>query len=61
MSNVLWKLKILGYFLQNAWTMWKQEVWRKDPDSTYCCDGHECGCHGASVREINDPKYWRFK
>ena len=28
---------------------WK--AYNKDPDDRLCCDGHECGCMGSTVRE----------
>lgn len=56
MSDIVFKLRILLYDLQDSiriclWS-WRREVWERDLDAYYCCDGRECGCNGSSIREI---------
>lgn len=58
MGNLLFKLRILGYLLRCGFEEWRQDVWRRDLDSSYCCDGRECGCAGSTVRELWS---WRDK
>lgn len=53
MRDALWKLRVLWrVFLGDAFERWRKEVWRRDPDNYYCCNGNECGCYGASIREV---------
>lgn len=55
MSDALNKLRIFWQcFLLPAIYEWHQEAWSRDLDSAYCCDGRECGCYGATVRETFD-------
>ncbi len=59
-SNLLWKLKM--FFHVRAWDgqgkqfsglkYWRDAIWRRDPDSRYCCDGYMCGCQAVTVREV---------
>jgi hypothetical protein len=53
--NFFWKIKM--FFVLAAWKeygfdYWRKEVWERDPDGRYCCDGYMCGCGGATVRGI---------
>jgi len=43
-------------FILPAFDDWKSNLWRKDLDSRYCCDGHECGCYGTTYREMYSRK-----
>lgn len=53
MSDALWKLGVLWRsFIAPAVEMWRREVWSRDPGQYYCCNGHECGCYGASIRDV---------
>lgn len=57
MSDVLLKLRILWRaFILRAWAEWRREVWSKDLDALYCCNGRECGCRGATVSDVFDPQ-----
>jgi len=52
-SEMFAKLSILyRTFLYSAYEDWKREVWEKDLDQAYCCDGSMCLCRGSSVREV---------
>lgn len=57
MKDLLIKLIILKDRLMVEFNIWRKEVWSKDLDSNYCCDGRECGCYGASIREV----YWNHR
>ena len=53
MLDALWKLRVLlRYFAPHAWRDWRDEVWRKELDAYACCAGFECGCGGATTREL---------
>lgn len=52
MGDLIFKLRVLRYFLTGAYEEWRASVWARDLDSTYCCDGRECGCAATSVREL---------
>lgn len=54
--ETLTKLRILWGFLVCSFDSWREEVWRRDLDELYCCNGHECGCYGATVREMHGPR-----
>ena len=58
MRNIAWKLKVLYWHMVGAYDTWKTEVWARDPEERYCCDGGndrgECGCEGLSVRAVWD-------
>ncbi len=63
MSDFFFKLKLLFFFLASAEhglkaaaREWKAEVWHIDLDWPYCCDGHECRCHGLTFRQIYSPE-----
>lgn len=30
---------------------WKRDIYNQDLDSYVCCDGHDCGCDGITIRE----------
>lgn len=51
MSDVIQKLRILTLMLTSTFHDWKGEVWQKDLDSLYCCDGRECCCGGETIRD----------
>lgn len=51
--DTLFKVKCLfTIFLTSAFDDWKTNLWRKDLDSFYCCNGRECGCYGTTYREL---------
>lgn len=52
MSGIPDKLRILLLLLRNAYSEWRTEIWPKDLDAPYCCDGRECGCYGSSLRDV---------
>lgn len=55
MSDFLVKLRILWGFVRGSVDTWREEVWSRDLDQHYCCDGRECGCSGQTVRDIFGP------
>lgn len=55
MKDALTKLRILYRVLSAAYSDWRQEVWSRDLDERYCCDGRECGCMAMTVRDVFDP------
>ena len=55
MRDAITKIRILFGFLSSSVDAWKSEVWSRDLDERYCCDGRECGCQGVSVREVYSP------
>jgi hypothetical protein len=50
------KLSILWMFLAASFESWKTEVWSRDLDERYCCDGSFCSCGGATVLEVFGPE-----
>lgn len=52
MSDMLFKIRVLKMLLHNAFDEWRSEIWRRDLDAPYCCDGRECGCQASSTREL---------
>lgn len=62
MGDLIFKFRVLRYLLAGAFVEWRESVWRRDLDSSYCCDGRECGCAATSVRDLwswhvrKDPK-----
>jgi hypothetical protein len=52
MKDFIFKIRVLFDFLLDACEHWKKEVWNKDLDSYYCCNGYECGCQAVSVRQV---------
>jgi hypothetical protein len=55
MRDLILKLQILCYWLADSFRSWRDQVWARDLDSQYCCDGRECGCYGATVRDVLTP------
>jgi hypothetical protein len=51
-SGLSFKLRVLRYLLRASFDEWRDTVWRKDPDSQYCCDGRECCCGGETIEEM---------
>ena len=51
MKDILMKLRILLYFIFDGMKMWKKEVWQRNLNEHFCCNGDMCGCQGISVRE----------
>lgn len=49
--DLLWKLALLPRFLKSGYCSWTTEIWRRDPDERYCCDGAMCCCGGIALRE----------
>jgi len=58
MANVIRKLRILFNLLGAAVEEWHSEIWTRDLDETYCCNGYECGC-GAVTR--GETYEWAFR
>ena len=61
MADILFKLRVLWWLLNDAVYNWKQYAWSKELDAPACCDGRECWCNGMTVREqwsisIDPPK-----
>lgn len=56
MADTVTKLRILRHMLSAALDEWINQIWRRDLDSTYCCDGRECGCNAATLRDIYAPQ-----
>ncbi|SER94038.1 hypothetical protein [Sphingobium sp. YR768] len=52
MSDLIFKLRVLAFFMRGAFEQWKAEVWKVDLDATYCCDGRECGCQASTTRDL---------
>ena len=52
MGDTIIKLRVLIVWLRNAYAEWRKEVWSAELDARYCCDGYECGCEAATVREM---------
>lgn len=52
MRDAIIKLRILFHFISNAFDSWRHEVWNRELDELYCCDGRECVCGGLSVLEV---------
>lgn len=52
MSDLIDKLKILLVLLHDHYEYWRGNIWRADLDEHYCCDGRDCGCGGATIREL---------
>ena len=59
MADTLFKLRILRAFLDETFTSWRDQLWDKDLDDRYCCDGNQCCCGGASIREMFSACYPR--
>lgn len=52
MSDAMTKLRILYSMLRGSFSDWRKEVWQRDLDERYCCDGHMCGCYSVTIREL---------
>lgn len=52
MSDLLFKLRVLKMMLRCSYDEWLADVWKRDLDGLYCCDGRECGCGGDTVRDM---------
>ena len=50
--QILMKLKILYLMLVSAYEGWVSEILHKDLNDNYCCDGRDCSCGGASIKEM---------
>lgn len=49
----IWLLAVLiGAGVVQAFHQWREDIWKSDLDSRYCCDGRECGCQGVTIREV---------
>jgi hypothetical protein len=46
------KIEILYWWLLSSFSDWKKEVWKRDLNELYCCNGNECGCAGQTVGEV---------
>ena len=51
MRDFFIKMNILYISLFGAYEEWKREIWDRELDENFCCDGRECGCGGESVRD----------
>jgi hypothetical protein len=51
------KLGILAQMVSGVTATWRKEVWRRDLDTPYCCNGYMCGCHASTVRDMWTHKY----
>ena len=52
MSDILFKLRVLRMMLAGTFHEWRKDVWKRELDYPYCCDGRECGCMASTVREL---------
>lgn len=52
MSDKLFKLRLLVTWMRVSFEEWRKEVWERDLDQRYCCDGRDCMCGGSSVRDV---------
>lgn len=50
--QIIEKLKILFWLICDCASSWKTEIWNKDLDERFCCDGRECGCGGATIGDM---------
>lgn len=50
--DAILKLRVLTALLRNTYAEWRKDVWSAELDARYCCDGRECCCGGATVREV---------
>ena len=57
MDDRLFKLRILRAFLEEAFTSWRDQLWDRDLDDIYCCDGRECCCGGETIRSVFSSCY----
>ena len=54
MRDAIIKLRILFGFIAGAFDSWRREVWDRELDELYCCNGRECACGGLTVLEVMD-------
>jgi hypothetical protein len=52
MTDFIFKLKILVVLLSGSFKEWHREIWSKDLDQNYCCDGTNCCCDAITYREM---------
>lgn len=52
MRDAIFKLRLLAKLLRGEFEVWRDEIWRRNLDAPYCCDGRECGCGAATLRDI---------
>ena len=50
--QIITKLKILKMWISDAFHGWHEQIWKRDLDERYCCDGKMCGCGGMTLRDI---------
>lgn len=51
-GDLVFKLRLLIFFIRNGVEDWKREIWNRELDAPYCCDGRECGCQASTTREL---------
>lgn len=56
LKDLITKFKILYFFMASSFDSWKHEIWNRNLDGRFCCDGRECGCGGATIRETYNWK-----
>lgn len=61
MNDIVFKISLLRLFFCQAIDEWRQEIFNRDLDDRYCCDGRECGCGGATVREMYTTDHKNFQ
>lgn len=52
---MLFKVKVLFWLFADTYSCWYKEIWQRDLDEQYCCNGRECGCGGMTIRELYEP------
>ena len=48
----VFRLYVLRKMLSGALEEWKNTCWGDRLHAFYCCDGRECGCGGATNKEV---------
>lgn len=51
MKDIFFKFKILYWLILDTCGTWKAEVWKRDLDERFCCDGRDCACGGMTVKD----------
>ena len=46
------KIKVLYWMILSTYEAWKEDLWSRDLDDIYCCDGRDCACGGATIEEM---------
>lgn len=46
------KFRILRGMVVMTMQEWRDQIWNRDLDEIYCCDGRECGCGAVTVGEV---------